>query len=324
MSDSIRQLADHVLEGGQRAIARAISLVEDDPQAAAELITHIYPHTGRAGVAGITGVPGSGKSTLTRALAQAARLGRLGDGSRIGILAIDPSSPFTGGALLGDRIRMNELSADPRVFIRSMATRGALGGLARAALDAVDVLDASGCDLILIETVGVGQDEVDIARAAQTVVVVSAPGLGDDVQAIKSGILEIADIHVVSKCDKPESARTVADIKNMMMTDPSAKHDARTWQPPVIATSAETGAGIDELLQAIFEHGEHMRSHPDGAARARAQAQARIIKIAEDAVRANFARRAKGDLAAWVERLARREASPHEAAGALLKNLKGD
>jgi LAO/AO transport system kinase len=319
-AQDIQKLAADVLQGGQRAVARAISVAESDPQAAADLLKHLYPHTGRAHTVGITGVPGSGKSTLTRALAQAARQAGSGDDPRIGILAVDPSSPFSGGALLGDRIRMNDLSADPRIFIRSMATRGALGGLARAALDAVDVLDASGCDLILIETVGVGQDEVDIARAARTVVVVSAPGLGDDIQAIKSGILEIADIHAVSKCDKPESAKTIADLKTMLMTDPSMR-EAQAWQPPVLGTSAETGAGIHELLQVIYAHGDYLGASADGAARARAQAEARVIKIAEDAVRSNFARRSRGDLSSWIDRLVERKVSPHEAAEVLLQKI---
>lgn len=317
----IEELSRGVLEGRQRAVARAITLAESNTAQSRELIALLYPHTGRAHVVGITGVPGSGKSTLTRALALAARRAGPADGLKIGILAVDPSSPFTGGALLGDRIRMNELSADPGIFIRSMATRGALGGLARAALDAVDALDAAGCDLILIETVGVGQDEVDIARAAHTVVVVSAPGLGDDIQAIKSGILEIADIHAVSKCDKPESARTIADLKNMLMGDPSYSHEEGAWHAPVVGTSAETGAGVGELLQAIHAHRAHLAHHADGAARARARAQSRVLKIAEDTVRATFARQAQGDFAALIDALVDRKTSPHDAADALLTSM---
>ncbi|HQV70642.1 MAG TPA: methylmalonyl Co-A mutase-associated GTPase MeaB [Thermoflexales bacterium] len=310
-----------MLAGRQRAIARAITLAESNTAQSRELIRAVYPHTGRAHVVGITGVPGSGKSTLTRVLAQEAQRAGSGDGLKIGILAVDPSSPFTGGALLGDRIRMNELSSNPRIFIRSMATRGSLGGLAHAALDAVDVLDAAGCDLIIIETVGVGQDEVDIARAAHTVVVVSAPGLGDDIQAIKSGILEIADIHAVSKCDKPESARTIADLKNMLMGDPSFSHEEGAWHAPVVGTSAETGAGVSELLQKIFAHRAHLAHHADGAARARARAETRVLKIAEDAVRATFARQSKGDFSGLIDALVKRDMNPHDAADVLLAGM---
>ena len=197
---------------------------------------------------GITGVPGSGKSTLVGKLAAKLRA----KGQKIGVVAIDPSSPYSGGSILGDRIRMADMATDPGVYIRSMATRGATGGMARATLDAVDILDVAGFDTIIIETVGVGQDEVEIVRSSHTTIVVSAPGLGDEIQAIKAGILEIADIHVVSKCDRSDANRTMIDLKQMLML--GMGHAKSEWTVPVIGTSAITGQGLDELVEAIAGH----------------------------------------------------------------------
>ena len=205
-------LESRVLAGDTRAIARLLSRAESGIAEARPTLDAMFAHAGRAHVVGITGVPGSGKSTLVAKLAAQVR----STGRRVAVVAVDPSSPFSGGAILGDRIRMGDLAGDAGIFVRSMATRGALGGLANGTLEAVDVLDAAGFDMVMIETVGVGQDEVDVARAAHTTVVVSAPGLGDDIQAIKAGILEIADIHVVSKCDRPDASRTIADLKTML------------------------------------------------------------------------------------------------------------
>src|SRR3954468_3857265 len=205
-------LESRVLGRDVRAVARLLTRAESVIDEARPTLDAMFAHAGRAHVVGITGVPGSGKSTLVAKLASAVRQ----SGRKIAIVAVDPSSPFSGGAILGDRIRMSELGGDPGVFVRSMATRGALGGLAKGTLEAVDVLDAAGFDIVVIETVGVGQDEVDIARAAHTTVVVSAPGLGDDIQAIKAGILEIADVHVVSKSDRADANRTIADLKGML------------------------------------------------------------------------------------------------------------
>jgi len=205
-------LESRVLAGDTRAIARLLSRAESGIAEARPTLDAMFTHAGRAHVVGITGVPGSGKSTLVAKLAAQVR----STGRRVAVVAVDPSSPFSGGAILGDRIRMGDLAGDAGIFVRSMATRGALGGLANGTLEAVDVLDAAGFDMVMIETVGVGQDEVDVARAAHTTVVVSAPGLGDDIQAIKAGILEIADIHVVSKCDRPDASRTIADLKTML------------------------------------------------------------------------------------------------------------
>jgi GTPase len=205
-------LVERVCAGDRRAIARMLSRAESGSEEPREALDLIYARAGRAHVIGITGVPGSGKSTLVARLIAAA----LEQARKIGVVAIDPSSPFSGGSILGDRIRMGDVAVHPSVFVRSMATRGALGGLAHGTLEAVDILDAAGYDTIFIETVGVGQDEVDVVRAAHTTVVVSAPGLGDDIQAIKAGILEIADVHAVSKGDKPEADKTVAELKSML------------------------------------------------------------------------------------------------------------
>src|SRR5438309_11760166 len=212
MTGVVDALAREVVEGSPRALARALTWVESGGGRAETLVARLYADTGRAHVVGITGAPGSGKSTLARTLALVARA----RGRTVGIVAVDPSSPFSGGAILGDRIRMNDLALDPGVFIRSMATRGALGGLSRAAADAVDLMDAAGWNLVLAETVGVGQDEVDVMRLAHTVVVLSVPGLGDDIQALKAGLLEIADVHVVNKADREGASRTVAELRAML------------------------------------------------------------------------------------------------------------
>src|SRR6059036_2232756 len=227
MSSDVESLASQIVEGSTRALARGLTWVESPGTRAEALCARLYPHTGRAQIVGVTGAPGSGKSTLARALALVARA----RGRTVGILAVDPSSPFSGGAVLGDRIRMNDLTLDPGVFIRSMATRGALGGLCRAAADAIDVLDAAGRSLILVETVGIGQDEVDVMRVAHTVVVVSVPVLGDDVQALKAGILEIADLHVVNKADREGADRTIAELRAMLTLMPAAEEAWTTPRP---------------------------------------------------------------------------------------------
>ncbi len=314
--------------GEQRAVARLMSQAERgglqaDPAAADRL----FALTGRAHIIGITGVPGSGKSTLVRGLAKVWR----NRGLRIGIVCVDPSSPFTGGSILGDRIRMNDLAGDDGVFIRSMASRGMLGGLARATQDAVDVLDAAGYDRVLIETVGVGQDEVDITRAAHSVLVVSAPGLGDAVQAIKSGVLEIADLHAVSKSDRPDAQRTVADLKEMLgMTSGHGHHgsdaggaaaltqDDAGWPIPVLSTSAEAGTGINELVDAIEAHRTWLHSNGRLAARNQHMLEWRMLKLAEESVRQRFLQQRAQHATAWAENmrgmLARRMHPAHAAA----------
>jgi LAO/AO transport system kinase len=270
------ELARGVLAGQARPIGRAISEVERDSGAVPEILRLLFARTGRARIVGITGPPGAGKSTLVQRLAQAYRK----RGSKVGIVAVDPSSPFTGGAILGDRIRMSEIYTDPGVFIRSMATRGALGGLARATSDAVDVLDAAGFDVILVETVGVGQDEVDIVRAADTIAVVLVPGQGDDIQAIKAGILEIADVFIVNKAEREGAERAVAELS--MMLDLSAE---KAWRPPIVKTSAPSGGGVPEALDALEAHGEHLRETGEGSARRAVRARSRLLALVSERFR---------------------------------------
>jgi LAO/AO transport system kinase len=244
-------LAQKVLAGDRRAVARAISLVEDGSKDLATLSEALYPKTGRAYTVGLTGSPGVGKSSLAEQLVRAAR----GRDRSVAVLAIDPTSPFSGGALLGDRLRMQAHATDPDVFIRSMATRGHLGGMALAAPEALRVLDASGKELIIVETVGVGQAEVEVATAADTTLVVVAPGWGDYVQVAKAGILEIADVFVVNKADREGAAEAARDLRNMLRMGPKME-----WSPPIVKTSTVTGEGVDELWAAIAGHRQHQES----------------------------------------------------------------
>jgi len=309
-------LVKEVLAGRVHSVARLITRAELGDAECRPALAAIHRHTGAAHIVGMTGVPGSGKSTLVRVLAALIRQ----SGRKVGIVAIDPSSPFSGGAILGDRVRMTELIGDPGVFIRSMATRGALGGLARAAFDAVDLLDAAGFDVILIETVGVGQDEVDVVQAAHTTVVVSPPGLGDDIQTLKAGILEIADIHVVSKCDRADANRTLSDLARML-TLGVGDDAAGSWAAPVLATSAESGQGIDALLGEIDRHRSMLGQTGELAQRCRRIAQMRTLKIAEEIMRAQFADLHDGTAAALVDRVTARDLDPHAAAHQLLATL---
>ncbi len=300
-------LVEGVREGWIGPVARLISRAEAGYEECRPAVEAVYQHTGRAAIVGVTGVPGSGKSTLLCELVRAARR----TGRTVAVVAIDPTSPFSGGAILGDRIRMNDLTGDEGVFIRSMSTRGALGGLARASIDAIDILDAAGFDIVFVETVGVGQDEVDIAGAAHTTVVVSAPGLGDDIQAIKAGVLEIADIHVVSKCDRPDASRTVKELRSMLTLSP---RDNQHWRPPVIATSARTGEGIEELLEAIDRHGSSLRESGEIRTRQRRIAERRVVKYAEEMVRDAFATRRQNALDGLMEAVVERRLHPRSAA----------
>lgn len=308
------ELITLVREGNRRAIARAMAVAESTSPGSRGLVSEIHRLAGRAHTVGITGVPGSGKSTMVRALAQRLR----STGRTVGIVAIDPSSPFSGGAILGDRIRMTELSGDPGVFIRSMATRGALGGLARATLDVVDVLDAANYDVVLIETVGVGQDEVDVVQAAHTVVVVSAPGLGDEIQAIKAGVLEIADIHVVSKCDRPDGAKTVRDLRTMLKLGSLGRGDS-AWTIPVVRTSAQNREGIDELLTAIDDHRAHLDASGELEIRRRKMLEMRIVKSAEDILRDELSGRRREDLRMVLNKAVQGDIDPYTAARSLLR-----
>ena len=307
------ELVEAALEGKIRAIARLLTRVENGGEEVMEALGAIYPHTGKAHIIGITGVPGSGKSTLMALLARQILL----SGRRAGIVAVDPTSPFSGGAILGDRIRMNELGDDPGIFIRSMATRGMLGGLARTTLDCVDILDAAGYDAVLIETVGVGQDEIDVVRAAHTTVVVSAPGLGDDIQAIKAGVLEIADVHVVSKCDRADSNRTIADLKNMLRMSIAPT----SWQQPIVATSAASGAGVDQLLEKIDAHLGFLKKSGELCRRQQQIAEQRLLQAAEELLRGQFQQQRQDRVKDLVEGLMAREMHPHQAAKKLIDNL---
>ncbi|HSV17310.1 MAG TPA: methylmalonyl Co-A mutase-associated GTPase MeaB [Casimicrobiaceae bacterium] len=307
------ELVPRVLAGDVRAIARLLTRAESGVAEARPALDALFARAGKAHVVGITGVPGSGKSTLVARLAAEVRR----SGRRIAIVAIDPSSPFSGGAILGDRIRMGDLGGDPGVFVRSMATRGSLGGLARGTLEAVDVLDAAGYDMVMIETVGVGQDEVDVARAAHTTVVVSAPGLGDDIQAIKAGILEIADVHVVSKCDNPESNRTIADLKGMLGLGLAIGH-ASAWRAPIVPTSALRQEGIGDVLAAIDRHRASLDETGEIERRRAQIAERRLLKAGEDLLRERFERERTGHLQTLLEEIGRRVLSPHSAALRLL------
>ena len=244
----VPSLVAQAREGRPRAVARLISLVEDGHPALREVMAALAPDAGRAHVVGLTGAPGVGKSTTTNALVSAHRAA----GHRVGVLAVDPSSPFSGGALLGDRIRMSEHAADPEVFIRSMASRGHLGGLSWAAPQALRVLDAAGCDVVLLETVGVGQSEVEVAGTADTTVVLLAPGMGDGIQAAKAGILEVADVLVVNKADREGADRTVRDLRHAAALGAGAAPGG--WRVPVVRTVATDGTGVDELLAAVEAH----------------------------------------------------------------------
>jgi LAO/AO transport system kinase len=305
-------LAERVLAGEARAVARAISLIEDDDPGAADLIRQLFAHTGRAFLIGVTGPPGAGKSTLVDRLCGELRRA----GSSVGVVAVDPSSPFTGGAVLGDRLRMQSHSGDEGVFIRSMATRGHMGGLARATADAALVLDASGRDIVVIETVGVGQDEVDIVRTADVSVVTLVPGTGDDVQALKAGIMEIADVFVVNKADRDGADRLVSSVESNLSLH---AYGAGDWRPPIVKTVATTGDGVPDLMEAIARFREHAKDTEPP--RRLARAESRLREIVSGRLMADLEQRvlAPGELTAMVGRIAARELDPYTAADQLLR-----
>jgi LAO/AO transport system kinase len=310
----IRDLeVEKILAGDRRAIARAISAVENATPEGLMLLKELFPRSGKASVIGITGSPGAGKSTLVEKLAADFRR----NGERVGIVAVDPTSPFSGGAILGDRIRMQSLFADDGVYIRSMATRGHLGGLAVAAQDVVTVLDAAGCGVILIETVGVGQDEVEIARHADMTVLVLVPGMGDDVQTFKAGVMEIADIYVINKSDRPGAERVEQELRAMLAISPRRGD----WDPPIIRTVATQGEGIPELRAALAQ----FRAHAEQSTlklRRREQSRARLLEIVRqrllDQVLIHIPAEA---LDAYTDDLAAHRRDPHSLAEELLTRL---
>jgi LAO/AO transport system kinase len=294
-----------------------ISRAEAEQDEAADALAQIYRHAGRAHVVGITGVPGGGKSTLIAALIRAFSSAD----QKVAIVAVDPSSPYSGGAILGDRIRMGDSAEAGGAFVRSMATRGHLGGLSRATFQAVDVLDAAGYSPIFIETVGVGQDEVEIMTAAHTVVVLSPPGLGDDIQAIKAGVMEIADIHAVSKADRPEAAAMATAIRGMLALGSDGRRSS--WETPVLALCATTGVGIDALKQAIESHRDHLVSTGELATRQQAIARTRILATINNLIRRRFDEGTKS-LASQLRAVTDRASDPLTAAEWLLGLNKAD
>jgi LAO/AO transport system kinase len=306
------QLAERLLAGDRLALSRLISAVEAGRSDARKTLRCLFGKTGRAHVVGITGPPGSGKSTLTTRLAMAYRE----RGSTVGIVAVDPTSPFSGGAILGDRVRMMELHSDPGVFMRSMATRGMMGGLARSTLDVVLVLDAFGKDVIMIETVGVGQDEVEIARAADSTVVVGVPNLGDDIQAIKAGILEIADVLVVNKADLAGADRLVVDLRTMLQLAPASHAD---WTPPIVRTVATDGTGVPELVDRLAEHRAYLEATGAWRARRAESARRQVRAIVEDGVQRRLEAVTAGpEWQARFEAIAARELDPYSVAEEVL------
>ncbi|MFQ5878012.1 MAG: methylmalonyl Co-A mutase-associated GTPase MeaB [Acidobacteriota bacterium] len=310
-----RSIAAAVAAGDPVALARAISLLEQQSPRGEEILAALFRNTGRSTVIGITGAPGVGKSTLVSRLVGLYR----SRGRALGVVAVDPSSAFSGGAILGDRVRMTEHTLDSAVFIRSMASRGRHGGLARATRDAVDLIDASGRDPILIETVGVGQDEVDVVRAADTILVILTPGQGDDIQAIKAGILEIADILVINKADHPGAERLESDLESMLtLAEP------RPWRPPIVRTVASDGRGVEKVAAAIDDHSRHLREKGRLDARHRANLATRLLEILRDSVVSRLAAEEMGrdEMSLFEERLQAREIDPYTAAREVLRRLR--
>lgn len=306
---TVDDLADRVRAGDLHALARAISVVENEGPRAAALIAALHPHTGRSTIIGLTGPPGAGKSTLADRLAGEWRA----RGRRVGIIAVDPTSPFTG-ALLGDRVRMQQHAGDEGVFIRSMATRGHLGGLARATGDVALVLDAAGFDIVLIETVGVGQDEVEVVRTADMAIVVVVPGTGDDVQALKAGIMEIADIYVVNKADREGADRAAASIEALLALQPMA---GEGWRPPILRTEATGGVGITALVEAIDRFCARGPEQVDARRRLRAGARVKDLLSRRLLVHVEQSVLAPGEFETLLDRIERRETDPHDVAASL-------
>jgi len=326
-------LAEQLLSGNRLALTRLLTQVENDTSEGRAALTELFPHTGQAHLIGVTGAPGTGKSSLVNQLALHFRQQ---DDRRVAVVAVDPSSPFTGGAVLGDRVRMRDLAGDPGVFIRSMASRGSLGGLAQTTAGLVQVFDAAGFDVILIETVGAGQAEVEIARLAHTTLVVEAPGLGDDIQAIKAGILEIADILVVNKADRPGVENTLKALRNALELAHPLRHVFRhhgslevidepeeatynSWIPPIQQTIATDGTGVYELAEAIVRHATHLRESGDWSARERSRLGAELDALLQERLVARFREQvSKSRYEAVLDQIFQRELAPWEAVMRLL------
>ncbi|MBK6793188.1 MAG: methylmalonyl Co-A mutase-associated GTPase MeaB [Anaerolineales bacterium] len=327
-----------ILNGDRLALARLLTQVENNSQEGRSSLMELFPHTGKAHLIGVTGAPGTGKSSLVNQLALHYRKN---ENKRIAIVAIDPSSPFTGGAVLGDRVRMRDLSGDPNVFIRSMASRGSLGGLAQATANVVQVFDAAGFDIVIVETVGAGQSEVDIARLAHTTLVVEAPGLGDDIQAIKAGILEIADILVVNKADRPGVENTEKALKSMLelahptervfkhhgvsmkVEAPKQKPTTAMWIPPIQRTVSTEGTGVPELVNAIGRHVAHLRLSGDWSLRERTRLEVELEALIRDGLMNQFRDSiTTQQYEETMESVMQRKISPWEAASTLMNGRK--
>jgi LAO/AO transport system kinase len=325
-------LTQSILEGNRLALARLLTQAENDAQEGRAALTELFQHTGKAHLIGVTGAPGTGKSSLVNQLALHYRKNA---DKKVAIVAVDPSSPFTGGAVLGDRVRMRDLSGDPGVFIRSMASRGSLGGIAQKTASLVQIFDAAGYEIIIIETVGAGQSEVDVARLAHTTLVVEAPGLGDEIQAIKAGILEIADVLVINKADRPGVENTERALRSTLelahptkrvfrhhgkdMSIPAPITDPTIWVPPVIKTIATEGKGIDELAAAIAKHVEHLQQSGDWAARDRARLESEMEMLLQEALMDRFLENIRQQkYEEMLEKVVNRDISPYEAVTALL------
>jgi LAO/AO transport system kinase len=299
----IQSVVEQLRAGNPRALARAITAVENRTPESAELLKTLFPHTGQARVIGLTGSPGAGKSTLVDQLAREYRK----VGKTVGIIAVDPTSPYTGGAILGDRIRMGSHYADPGIYIRSMATRGSLGGLARTTADVASVLDASGRDVVLIETVGVGQDEIDIVRLAEVTVVILVPGMGDDVQTIKAGIMEIADVFVINKSDRDGAERVEREIRAMQSL--SVRKDE--WVPPIVKTVANDGTGVPELANAIAKYQEFLGRSDIGRQKRLQNWRDRLVEMLRDSVLERVMREQNGRLEKYAEEIAEHKRDPY-------------
>ena len=314
------KLATKALNGNRYALARIISLVEDDGANARSALANLYPHTGQAHIVGVTGAPGTGKSTLVNQLAKFLRTQDI----TVGVVAVDPSSPFTGGALLGDRVRMRDLAGDPGVFIRSMASRGSLGGLARATSDVVKVLDAVGFAVVLIETVGAGQAEVEIARTAHTTIVIEAPGMGDEVQALKAGLMEIADVLVVNKADRPGAANTARALEMVIDRNSTRGEESEdAWIPSILQTIALDGAGVPAMWEMVAAHREYLRSTGLWTEKERARIETEMLNILQNELLDQLlARVGEEQMETWIGRIAARDVDVYTAVRAILEGEK--